>query len=250
VKSPVLLAVPAAHGRGEPQTLAGLPAPLDLEALVPGSGRWEVEIGFGKGRYLLARAAAEPEQRFLGIEVAGEYFARLEQRARKRGLANLLAVRGAAELVMATMLPHGFARAVHVYFPDPWPKARHERRRLFDADSVDLVLSLLAPGGRLYFATDFLAYGEHVQALLAGHPRVSVRALDEGWPEGPRTNYEAKYVAAGRPILRLEVGWAGAEGAQALHPAGARGLLAAYREPAGPADEPSSRQAGLPAAPH
>lgn len=234
MRAPVLLAT---HDRE--RTLSDVDLPLDLDALVPGGSRaagddtaaapWEVELGFGKGRYLLRRAMDDPQTRFLGVEIAEEYFRLLLGRARRRGVRNLLAVRGEAQTVLAAVLPRGFAHAVHVYFPDPWPKARHERRRLFDAQSVDLVLSLLRPGGTLWFATDYLAYGEAVAALLAGHPGATVRRRAAGWAEGPRTNYEAKYVAEGRPILRLEVSWAGGEGVTALHPQGRRQVLAGYR---------------------
>jgi tRNA (guanine-N7-)-methyltransferase len=220
----VLLAV-----AGSERRLDAVPLPLPLAALVPGEGAWEVEIGFGKGRYLLRRALAEPQTRFVGIEVAEQYFRLLAGRARRDGARNLLAIRGEAQTVLAAVLPRGFARAVHVYFPDPWPKARHQRRRLFDAESVDLVLGLLEPGGTLWLATDHLEYGEAVAALLASHPQALTRRLSGGWPEGARTNYEAKYEAEGRPILRLEVTWRGAEGGAALHPGGRSGVLAAYR---------------------
>ena len=227
--------------------LSEVAVPLDLHALVPpdpeagaGEAPWEVEIGFGKGRYLLRRALAEPRTRLLGIELAGEYFRLLVTRARRRGVRNLLAIRGEAQTVLAAVLPRGFARDVHVYFPDPWPKARHERRRLLDAESVDLVLSLLVPGGTLWFATDYLEYGEAVAALLAGHPAATVRRRPAGWDEGPRTNYEAKYIAEGRPILRLEVTWKGGEGVTALHPAGRRRVLAAYRAAAADASPPEA----------
>jgi len=222
------------------RTLADLPQPLPPGALLPqplldGDGDWEVEIGFGKGRYLLRRAAAEPEGRFLGIEVAQEYHEILVDRARRRGLRNIAAARGEAQTLLSAVLPHGFARAVHVYFPDPWPKARHERRRLFAPESVDLVLSLLRPGGILWFATDFVAYGEVVRELLEAHPRTRVTVIPGAWPAvgpqpaGPRTNYEAKYVQEGRQILRLAVEWSGAEGLAAVHPRGVAGVLAAYR---------------------
>jgi tRNA (guanine-N7-)-methyltransferase len=236
VKGPVVLATPDGD-----RSLSEVALPLDLDALVPptregAGGPWEVEIGFGKGRYLLRRALAEPAVRFLGVELAAEYYRLLVGRARRHGVRNLLAIRGAAQTVLAAVLPRAFARAVHVYFPDPWPKARHERRRLFDAGSVDLVLSLLQPGGTLFFATDFLAYGETVAALLAGHPGVTLRRREGGWDEGPRTNYEAKYLAEGRPILRLEVTWAGSEGLAALHPRGRGQVLAAYRSAGSAAD--------------
>jgi len=229
--NPALVAVAAAD-----LTLADLPSPLPLAALVPGpagaegagapSGSpWEVEIGFGKGRYLLSRCLASPERRFLGLEVASEYHRRFVGRARRRGLANWAALRGDALYLAAAVLPAGFAAAVHVYFPDPWPKSRHQKRRLFDPETVDLVLGLLQPGGRLCFATDFLAYGERVAELLAGSPGLAVERRG-AWEEGPRTNYEAKYEAAGRPILRLE---ATLTGPPALHPQGAAAVLGPLR---------------------
>jgi len=187
-----------------------------LGRLLAGDGPWELEIGFGKGRFLLAAAAAHPERRFLGIEVAGEYFRLAARRLARRRLANLALLRGDALAILAARLPRGFAAAVHVYFPDPWPKKRHLKRRLFAPATVDVVLGALAPGGRLWFATDFLDYGRDVEALLAAHPGVDVDRLAGDWPEGPRTNYEAKYVAAGRPILRLAATVSAA--AAALHP--------------------------------
>lgn len=189
-----------------------------------GDESWEVEIGFGKGRYLLRRAALEPEGRFLGIEIAGEYFRLVARRIVRRRLMNVVLLEGEAQYLAAAVLPRGFARAVHIYFPDPWPKLRHRRRRLFALDSLDLVQGLLAPGGRLYFATDFLAYGEEVRQLLESYPGALVTVRDAPWPDGARTNYEAKYLLEGRPILRLEVAF---EGECAPHPRGLHELLVA-----------------------
>lgn len=209
-------------------TLSEVAVPLHLDELAGGGGAWEVEIGFGKGRYLLQRAMAEPESRFLGIEMARRYHGILVRRGRRRGLGNLVALGGEAVYLLSVVLPAGFARAVHVYFPDPWPKSRHHKRRLFDPETVDLVLGLLAPGGRLWFATDHLDYGERVREILERVPGLTVVARPETWPEGPRTNYEAKYVAEGRPILRLEAVFE--EGAEpgTLHPDGAPGILSAW----------------------
>jgi tRNA (guanine-N7-)-methyltransferase len=215
--------------------LAELAAPLPLDALVAGGGpgadggAWEAEIGFGKGRYLLRRCQEDPGRRFLGIELAGEYHGLFVHRARRRGLANWVALRGDALYLLSAVLPRGAAEAVHVYFPDPWPKARHQKRRLFDPETVDLVLGLLRPGGRLLFATDFLEYGELVAEILEAHPALSVTRRDRLWDEGPRTNYEAKYIEEGRPILRLEAILNSPPG---LHPRGERGVLAAcWRDP-------------------
>ena len=197
--------------------------PLPLGEYLPGAGPLEVELGFGKGRYLLRRAEEDPGRRFLGIEVVTKYYKMVRRRMRFRGLENLLLLRGEALYLLATALPRGIATAVHVYHPDPWPKARHRKRRLFEADTVDLVLGLLAPGGRLWFASDFTEYGGRVAELLDGHPQLEVRRHD-AWPEGPRTNYEAKYVRQGRSIVRLEARCAGEAG---LHPEGRHAVVAA-----------------------
>jgi tRNA (guanine-N7-)-methyltransferase len=227
----------ASGGSDAEWDLAAAGAPLALDRLVsepgpepaPAVGEWELEIGFGKGRYLLRRAAGHPERRFLGVEMAAQYFRVLVERARKRRLGNLLAVRGEALYLLSAVLPRGFARAVHVYHPDPWPKARHHKRRLFDPETIDLVLGALVPGGTLFLGTDHLDYGELVMEILDRHPAVTYRRLDGPWPDGPRTNYEAKYVAEGRPILRLEV-TAGPE-PERLHPDGEAGIVSAVRPP-------------------
>ncbi len=205
-----------------------------LERLVPGTGPWEVELGFGKGRFLLARAASHPDRRFLGIELAGEYFRLVASRLARRRLANVLLIHGEALALLATALPPRFADALHVYFPDPWPKTRHVRRRLLSPATVDLLFGALAPGGRLQFATDHPAYGAFVERLLNGAPGARVERVEPGWPEGPRTNYEAKYVAEGRSIVRLE---ASQEGAAGIHPAGVSRLAIACGEEIGEEDE-------------
>jgi len=186
---------------------------------------WEIEIGFGKGRFLRRRAAESPQTRFLGVEQVSEYFRRLARLAARDRLTNLFLVRGEALYLLSALLPRGFARAVHVYFPDPWPKTRHERRRLLDVDTVDLVVGLLEPGGTLFFATDSMAYGGVVKATLESHPDLGVVARREAWEGGPRTNYEAKYVREGRAILRLEAVRRGAQSAP--HPEGLRALAVA-----------------------
>ena len=191
------------------EPFADLGAPEALDRHVPGGGAWEIELGFGKARFLLARAAAEPARRFLGIEAAGEYFRLAAARLQRRGLANVALLQGEALALLATAVPPGFAEAVHVYFPDPWPKSRHAQRRLLQPESLDVLLRVLVPGGRLLVATDHSAYAAQTESLLEGCAALSVRRFDAGWPGGPRTNYEAKYVALGRPIARFEAVLAG-----------------------------------------
>jgi tRNA (guanine-N7-)-methyltransferase len=216
------------------EPFADLGAPEALDRLVPGPGAWEIELGFGKGRFLLARAAAEPAQRFLGIEAAGEYFRLAAGRLRRRGLANVALLQGDALALLATAVPPAFAEAVHVYFPDPWPKSRHAQRRLLQRETLDVLLGVLAPGGRLLVATDHAAYAAEIRDLLEGCAALAVERFDAGWPGGPRTNYEAKYVALGRPIVRFE---AVLSGGPAPIPAGLEKLVVAF----GP--EPASAEA-------
>src|SRR4030095_6625960 len=163
---PVIQPVEVSTAAGD-RPLANFPSPLPLDALVPGRGDWEVEVGFRTSRYLLRRCQQDPAHRFLGIELAGEYHGIFVERARRRGLANWIALRGEAQYLISSVLPAGFASALHVYFPDPWPKGRHHKRRLLQPETVALVIGLLRRGGRLYFATDFLDYGELVFTLLS-----------------------------------------------------------------------------------
>jgi tRNA (guanine-N7-)-methyltransferase len=220
--------IPVAACAGDAEyTLRQLAVPVDLPSLVPGAKAWEVELGFGKGRYLLRRAESEPDRGFVGVEMAASYYHLAQRRMTRRGLTNAVLLHGEALYLLSAVLPRGFASAVHVYFPDPWPKARHQKRRLFDAETIDLVLDLLAEDGRLYFATDFLEYGEVVKEILESYPALEVTPVSGVWADGARTNYESKYLRQGRPILRLEVRRDALTGVP-LHPRGAASVLAAF----------------------
>ncbi len=207
--------------------LADLRQPLALGELLPGVGAWEVEIGFGKGRYLLQRALDHPEGRFFGVEVVSRYYRLLRDRARRCDASNLLLARAEALYLLSAVVPPAFASKLHVYFPDPWPKSKHHKRRLFDPETLDLVLGVLRGGGELFFATDFIEYGQRVREILEGYPGLRVEPREEPWPDGARTNYEAKYMAEGRPILRLYGRLVRGGGPPALHPEGRGGILAA-----------------------
>jgi len=212
--------------RERDRPLRELPPALEMDDLLPGSGPWEVELGFGKGRYLLRLAAEHPERRYLGVEVVSKYYRKVRDRGRRRGLSNLVVARGEALYLLSTTLPRAFAQTLHVYFPDPWPKSRHHKRRLFDPQTVDLVLGMLRPGGEFFFATDHLDYGERVVEILDGYPDLAFERRAEPWPDGARTNYEAKFIREGRPILRLE-GRLSTDAPATLHPEGAVRIVAA-----------------------
>lgn len=205
--------------------------PFDLDTLLPGEGPWELELGFGKGKYLLRSAQERPDVRFFGIEIVSKYYRLLKGRSERKGLDNLLLARGEALYMLATMLPRGFASRVHVYFPDPWPKSKHHRRRLFDPETADLVLGALKPGGELVFASDFLEYGELIWDILQGYPALDLQRHEGPWPDGARTNYEAKFITEGRPILRFTGRLAADVEPGALHPEGAPRILAGTAPP-------------------
>jgi tRNA (guanine-N7-)-methyltransferase len=182
-----------------------LDGPLRFEAIFGRQAPVELEIGVGKGRYLLDVAARHPETDFLGLEWSVKHLRIARDRAAKRGLANLRLHRGDAKHVVAALVPDATLARVHVFCPDPWPKKRHHKRRLFVPETTRHLERVLQPGGYLNVSTD---YGEYFEAIVAvvGEVTRLTRAEDprlaEDDPEAGRTNYEVKYLAAGRTIRR------------------------------------------------
>ncbi len=178
--------------------------PLDLRALFGNALPVEVEIGIGKGRFLLAQAEARPEVNFLGIEWSLKYLRVAKDRAERRGLTNVRLYRADARHVLADLLPDRSVSRVHVYCPDPWPKKRHRKRRLFTAATAAHLGRALAAGGYLDVSTDVLEYFEEIRAVIPSHAGL-VETADPLFPidspEG-RTSYEVKYLALGRVIHR------------------------------------------------
>jgi len=142
--------------------------PLDLRAVFGRAAPVTVEIGFGNGAHLAARAQAEPERDFLGIEVYPPGVGALLVAAGAHAPGNLRIIRHDAVDVFRTMLPPASIDEIQVLFPDPWHKKRHHKRRLIQPEFVDLLATRLVPGGRLHLATDWEPYAEHMLAVLAG----------------------------------------------------------------------------------
>jgi tRNA (guanine-N7-)-methyltransferase len=175
----------------------------------------ELEIGIGKGRFLLDAAQRQPEVNYVGIEWASKYLRLALGRAERRGLANVRLVHVDAREFVEFFVGSGSLQALHLYFPDPWPKKRHHKRRLFDASFLDHVERVLRPGGLFWLATDHAEYYAVMTDLLA--QRTNLVQVDEVWA-GTATNYEAKYVVEGRAIHRQvlrRVALGGAPGAAA-----------------------------------
>lgn len=167
------------------------------------AGPVEVEIGIGKGRFLLEVASARPEVNLLGIEWANEYLRIVEKRAEKRGLANVRLVRVDARDLVARGIPDASVDAYYVFYPDPWPKKRHHKRRFFQRPTVDHLARTMKPGARLHVATDHDEYWSQIRLVLDLHPQFTPLAEFGGdgfplSPEAPLTNFEAKYAEQGR----------------------------------------------------
>ena len=171
-------------------------AMLDLDAAFGhSSGEMRpriLEIGCGMGETTAAIAAAHPQNDYLGIEVHTPGVGSLLKEIALRELANLRVVQHDAVEVVRDMLPAGALAGIHIYFPDPWPKKRHHKRRLIQPPFVALLASRLAPGGYFHCATDWEEYAEQMLAVLAAEPLLENTAAGFA----PRPDY--------RPLTKFE----------------------------------------------
>jgi len=176
---------------------------LDWRAVFGREGRVEVEIGIGKGRFLLACAAARPDVLHFGVEWSNEYLRLVETRAERLGLDNVRFVRADAADLVRRAIPERSVSAYYVFYPDPWPKKRHHKRRFLQTANVDAMARTLVPSGVLHVATDHDDYWSVIEPLLDAHAEFA-REPSFGGPgfplaiEGPLTNFEAKYEVEGR----------------------------------------------------
>lgn len=165
-----------------------------------------VEIGSGKGLFLANAAQARPGAGFFGIEIAKKYARLAAERAVKAGLTNVRLWPGDAGRLMDRRVAPGSLLEVHVYFPDPWWKKRHKKRRVFNEALVASIARALTPGGELHVATDVEEYFGVIRELVAADPRfVEVPPAPLGDPEHDHdylTNFERKYRIEGRPVYR------------------------------------------------
>jgi tRNA (guanine-N7-)-methyltransferase len=187
--------VPAGEGPLDPAALYGRVAPLELE------------IGFGNGEALAALAAAHPERDYLGLEVHRPGVGALLARLAAAGLTNVRVAAEDAAAFVARRLPDGALAAAYLFFPDPWPKKRHHKRRLVQAPFAALLARKLAPGGVLRLATDWPDYAAHMLAVLAAEPALENLAADGGYAprpeERPLTKFERRGLRLGHPVRDL-----------------------------------------------
>ncbi len=182
---------------------------MDFAAIFGNARPVEVEVGAGKGTFLLARATARPEINFLGIEWARAYCMYAADRVRRAGLTNVRMLRADAGPLFKDRLADGSVWRVHIYFPDPWPKTRHHRRRLIQPAFVGEVRRVLRPGGELLIVTDHLGYFEHIRRVFAepagarGFVPIAFPQMADKSGETVGSNFERKYIAQGRPVYKL-----------------------------------------------
>jgi len=170
---------------------------LEPERLFARAAPLEVEIGAGKGDFILEHARQFPERNFLAIELGGSVYRWLAIACMRSGLPNLRAIQADARSVVNLMLPRGGVSAFHIYFPDPWPKSRHSKHRLFSPSLVGGLMRSLEAGGRLYLATDVEWYFQDILALLA---QAGFRMTEDRPPGFARTNFGRRFELAGRRI--------------------------------------------------
>jgi tRNA (guanine-N7-)-methyltransferase len=183
------------QGLLDPHQVFGRTAPLVLE------------IGFGNGDHLLSRATHEPQHDFIGAEVHRPGVGHLMLGAEKAGLNNIRAVSDDAVEVLRDWLPEAALSEAIIYFPDPWHKKRHHKRRLIQPEFTTLLASRIRPGGRLLLATDWAHYAAHMLAVLNTAPEWRNEAADGGYvprhATRPKTKFEARGERLGHEVFDL-----------------------------------------------
>ena len=164
-----------------------------------------LEIGFGMGHATAEIAAARPQDDFIGIEVHTPGVGALLQRIQERGLTNLRLIQHDAVEVLRDMIAPDSLAGIHVYFPDPWHKKKHNKRRLIQAPFVKELSSRLAPGGYLHCATDWQPYAEQMLEVLGAEPTLANTAA--GYAERPDwrplTKFENRGIKLGHGVWDL-----------------------------------------------
>ena len=184
---------------------------LDPSSLFAGtSNRMEIEVGSGKGTFLVQQAHLQPNTFFLGIEWAGEFFRHAADRVRRHQLKNVKLLHDDASEFIKHRCSASTVDAVHCYFTDPWPKKRHHKRRFLQDSTLHALYRVLREGGRIHLVTDHVALWEWYESqsekhasLFAREPFQSPDSAQEGEVIG--TNFERKYRVAGRPFHAMSL---------------------------------------------
>jgi tRNA (guanine-N7-)-methyltransferase len=182
------------------------PATLDWREVFGNDQPVELEIGFGKGLFLLSAAEARPDVNFAGVEIVRKYQLFTATRIAKRNLGNVRVACADVRLFLPVCVATSSLQAVHIYFPDPWWKKRHHKRRVFTAEFVRECVRILRLGGQLHAVTDVAEYAQVMTELLAAQP--ALRPLPPPEAHEPAhdldylTNFERKFRQQGKNIYR------------------------------------------------
>jgi tRNA (guanine-N7-)-methyltransferase len=189
--------------------VAHLPrSPIDWKQCFGNDRPVEIEVGSGKGAFLVAAAESNPAKNYFGIEIDRALQLYVATRLAKRGLRNGRVAGTDARRFFSERVPAASVGAVHVYFPDPWWKKRHHKRRVWTPAFAADCVRILAPGGRLHIATDVGEYGRIIRELLDAQP--GLKQLRAGEQTGPPaadealTNFERKARQRGVAVFRAE----------------------------------------------
>ena len=185
-----------------------LPRPLDWRQVFGNDHPVELEIGTGKGTFLTEQAKARPDVNFFGLEWANWFFRYASDRLRRNQCANARMVRAEAGYFLTEFVADASVSVLHVYFPDPWPKKRHHKRRLVQEPFLRQAERILSPGGRVQIVSDHKGYfEENIEPTLKSSGVLQVvdynRPGSAGEGEFVGTNFERKYRREGRPFYAL-----------------------------------------------
>lgn len=182
---------------------------IDFSIIFGRTGPLHIEVGSGKGTFLVNQARKEPQSDFLGIEWARRYYRYAVDRLGRWGIKNVRLIRTEAAGFIKNFVPAETVDCFHIYFPDPWPKKRHHKRRFICGENLKELLRCLKKSGTIRIATDHAGYFEQIRAVLADRQGIEqidflpTAGADEG--EWVGTNFERKYLKGKRPIYTIAV---------------------------------------------
>ncbi len=186
------------------------PVKLNFEDIFGRNAQIHIEIGSGKGTFLVNQASSQPQANFIGIEWANRYYRFAVDRIGRWNLTNVRIIRTDAVPYIAQCVPDSSVDCFHIYFPDPWPKKRHNKRRFFNSANIDQLIRCLKPSGTIRVATDHAEYFEQIKSVLASKSDC-LEQIDFLPNPGAQigewvgTNFERKYLKENRPIYTLAV---------------------------------------------
>ncbi len=161
-----------------------------------------MEIGFGMGEATLAIARKNPDVHYLGVEVFPSGVGNLLNEIEQAGISNIRIIRHDAVEVISRMIPRGTLTGVHIFFPDPWPKKKHHKRRLIQKPFIASLLPLLEPGGYIYCVTDWEPYALHIREVLESFEELT---STDAYPWRPVTKFEQKGLAKDHTVTEILV---------------------------------------------